>query len=91
MTAMPLITAMACGGLGVVAGLVHFRLMRHAIRKHVEAHDARGALPLHLARLALAIILFGLAAHLGALPLLATFVGFLVARRLVVRAVHVPT
>jgi hypothetical protein len=82
MTSASLAFAAALVGLGV--GLVHFA----ALQRTVELYSTglvRLAIALTLGRVAGTILVFGVAARLGALPLLALFLGFLVARTLVLR------
>jgi len=81
------VAALASGGAaaGLVFGLVHFAVLRRT----VDLYGAgRGLAPaaLTLIRIAGAIVFFGLAARLGALPLLSAFLGFLLARVLALRA-----
>ena len=82
------VAALASGGAsaGLVFGLVHFA----ALRRTVELYSARRvrltAAALTLGRITAAIVFFGLAARLGALPLLSAFLGFLLARVLALRA-----
>jgi len=83
MTSASLEFAAGLAGLGV--GLVHFS----ALRRTVDAYSTgpvRLAVALTLGRLAGTIVFFGFAARLGALPLLALFLGFLLARTLALHA-----
>ena len=69
---------------GVVVGLVHFA----ALWRSIELYSAgRGQLAaaLTLGRIAGTIVFLGLAARFGALPLLSSFLGFLLARTLALR------
>ena len=83
MTSASLEFAAGLAGLGV--GLVHFA----ALRRTVDAYSTgsvRLAVALTLGRLAGTIVFFGFAARLGALPLLALFLGFLLARTVALHA-----
>ena len=78
-TSIWLIAAAALlGGLGF--GLVYFAGLRRAVAAYVGDRGWQGPVTFTLARLGAAILVFGLAAKLGALALLATFLGFLAAR-----------
>jgi hypothetical protein len=77
--------AFAAGLVGLGVGLVHFA----ALQRTLELYGTglvRPAVALTLGRFAGTIVFFGFAAKLGALPLLALFLGFLVARTLALRA-----
>ena len=83
MTGLSFVLAGAFAGL--VVGLVHFA----ALWRSTELYSAgRGQLAaaLTLGRIAGTIVFFGLAARLEALPLLASFLGFLLARTLALHA-----
>jgi hypothetical protein len=71
---------------GFAFGLGYFA----ALRRTVELYGARVArlvpIALTLGRIAAAILFLGLAVAQGALPLLAAFLGFLLARSLALRA-----
>jgi N-ATPase, AtpR subunit len=91
MTVGSLASVVALGLAGAVAGLLYGRFHFAALRRTVELYGAGHRLApstLTLGRLVGAIVFFGLAARLGALPLLSTFLGFLLARRLASRAVR---
>lgn len=71
---------------GIAIGFAYFRALRWTIRcgaKHPLVIHAVAS----LARLLAVAVFFGFAARLGALPLLAAFAGFLLARALAMRAV----
>ena len=74
-------------GAGLILGLVHFLGLR--ISTHLFLKDGANwqAIGLHLLRVAATVAAFSLIAQAGALPLLATFVGFLFARIAVQRRV----
>ena len=84
MTGVSLAFAAALAGL--VFGIVHFALLRRAVDLCSVARGRLAAAALTLGRIAAAIVFFGLAARLGALPLLSAFLGFLLARALALRA-----
>jgi hypothetical protein len=65
---------------GVVLGLAYFAALRWTVSLYHVGRSRIGPAVLTLARLAGATIVLGLAARLGPLPLLATFLGFLLAR-----------
>ena len=71
---------------GVVVGLVHFAALWRSIELYSAGRGQLAAAALTLGRVAGTIVFFGLAARLGALPLLASFFGFLLARTLALRA-----
>ena len=91
MTAHGFVATALAAGLGLALGLAYFRLLRLAVSIQLAADGHRRAALLHLARPALAVPCFVLAARLGALPLIAAMVGFLLARRLALRAQEAPT
>ena len=70
---------------GLVVGLVHFAALQRTLELYSTGF-VRFAVALTLGRFAGTIVFFGFAARLGALPLLALFLGFLVARTLALRA-----
>lgn len=73
---------------GFAFGLAYFRMVRWTARCLADgARDGGWAGPaaLTLARVAAAVVLLILAARLGALALLAAFLGFLVARTVALR------
>jgi hypothetical protein len=71
--------AMACTGF--VFGRVYFAALRRTAVGIAAGNGWMFLLALALGRYGAVIILLGLAARLGAIPLLATFLGFLAARR----------
>ena len=86
MTSEAIAPGFAAAAVFAVAGLVFGRVYFAALRRSVERYAAGGGrlVPagLTLARLAGALLFLGLAARVGALPLLAAFLGFLLARSL---------
>ena len=80
--------ALGSGGAaaGLVFGLVHFAALRRTVELYSAGRVRLAAAALTIGRIAAAIVFFGLAARLGALPLLSAFLGFLLARWLALRA-----
>jgi hypothetical protein len=70
--------------LGTLLGALHFALLRYNVGAYVGGAGLR-AVGLHLARIALVGAAFTLTARVGALPLLATLAGFVLARFPVMR------
>jgi N-ATPase, AtpR subunit len=85
---LAIIAAFAAAGL--VFGRLYFAVLRRTVeRLGTRTGSGLGRLApaaLTLARIAGATLFLGLAARFGALPLLAAFFGFLVARSLALRA-----
>ncbi len=75
---------MALAGLGV--GVAYFAALKRGVTLFVTDHGWRAPLTLMLLRLGGVILFLVLAAKLGAVPLLAAFLGLLAARVLAVRA-----
>lgn len=75
-----LLAAVLTAALGAGGGWLYFRLLRLATDGFVAGGVARAA-ALTLARVCIAGLLFWSTAQLGAVPLLAAFAGFLLARR----------
>jgi hypothetical protein len=73
---------------GLVVGLVHFAALRRTIDLYSAGHGRLAAAVLTLGRIAGTIVFFCLAAKLGALPLLSSFLGFLLARTFALCAVR---
>ena len=84
MTGLSFVLAGAFAGL--VVGLVHFAALWWSIERYSAGRGQLAAAALTLGRNAGTIVFLGLAARLGALPLLASFLGFLLARTLALRA-----
>ena len=83
MTGVSLASAAAL--VGLVVGLVYFAALRRAVELYTKGRSGFTAIALTLGRIAVAIAFFGLAARLGALLLLSSFLGFLLARVLALR------
>jgi len=73
---------------GLAFGLVYFAALRRTVDFFAVQLNWIGLVALTLARIAIAVIPFAIAARLGAAPLLAVFVGFLLARTVVLRLVR---
>jgi F1F0 ATPase subunit 2 len=84
MTGVSFLFAVAFAGL--VVGLVHFAALWWTTELYSASGGHLAAAALTLSRFAGTIVFLGLAASLGALPLLASFLGFLLARTLALRA-----
>jgi hypothetical protein len=78
--------AFAAAFVGLLFGIVYFAALRRTAELYTSGRGGFAPGALILGRLAGAIVLFGLAAKLGALPLLSAFLGFLLARWLALRA-----
>jgi len=70
---------------GLTLGLGYFALLRRTVRLYGSGHRHLAPVALTVVRLAGAAVFLALAARLGALSLLAAFLGFLVARTVAVR------
>jgi len=75
---------LAAGGL--IFGWGYFAALRRGVVAYVAHNRAWRAVAWTLARLAAAVLFFGLAVRAGAWPFLAAFLGFLAARQIAVRA-----
>jgi len=84
MTGLSFVLAGALAGL--VVGLLHFAALWRSTELYSAGRGQLAAGALTLGRIAGTIVFFGLVARLGVLPLLASFVGFLLARTLALRA-----
>jgi hypothetical protein len=71
---------------GLVFGLMHFAALRRTVELYNGGRSGLAAAALTLGRIAGTIVYFCLAAKLGALPLLSSFLGFLLARTLALRS-----
>jgi hypothetical protein len=78
--------AFAAALIGLLFGIVHFAALRRNVELYTRGRSSFAAAALTLGRLGGTIVLFGIAAKLGALPLLSAFLGFLLARWLALRA-----
>lgn len=72
--------------LGIAFGLAYFAALRRTVARFATGGGWFVPVALTLGRIGLAVLLLGLAAKLGAVALLATFAGFLIARTLALRA-----
>lgn len=79
--------ALVAATAGLTFGLAYFAVLRRTIALYGGGSRLVPA-ALTLGRVAGAILFFGFAARFGALPLLAVFGGFLLARSLALRAVR---
>lgn len=71
---------------GLAFGLVYFASLKRSVTLFVVGKDWLGPLALTLGRIGVAVTLLYVAARLGAVSLLAVFIGFLMARALALRA-----
>lgn len=78
----------AMAGAGFGFGLLYFRLMRLTVASFVSSGSWLRPVALTAFRVVAAIAVFAVAARLGAIPLLATFGGLLIARRVSLRSVR---
>jgi len=83
-----LLTAPAAALFGLVFGLLYFDGVQRTATQIAARDGWWRPLGLTLLRLAGAVLLFGFMAQLGALPLLAAFLGFVAARIITLRAVR---
>jgi F1F0 ATPase subunit 2 len=81
-------TAASMLAAGFILGLVYFAVLRWTVSLYAAGRSRVGPAVLTLARLAGAAGVLAFAARLGALPLLATFLGFLLARALSMHVVR---
>ena len=70
---------------GLVFGLVYFASLKRSVTLFVGGKGWFGPLALTLGRIGVAVAFLYVAAKLGAAPLLAAFIGFLMARVLALR------
>jgi uncharacterized membrane protein len=82
---LPILSASAGAAFGLVFGLAYFAALRRTTHLFSAGGGYLVPAALTLGRLAGAVVFFGLAARLGALPVLASFFGFLLARTVAVR------
>jgi len=71
---------------GFVSGRLYFAALKRSVMLFVGGKGWLGPLALTLGRFAAAIAFLSVAAKLGAAPLLAAFIGFLIARAVALRA-----
>jgi hypothetical protein len=86
MTEAGLAVASAWAVAGFGFGLGYFAALRRTVEFYGAGRASLVPIALTLGRIAAAIVFFSLAARFGALPLLAAFLGFLLARSLALRA-----
>ena len=79
-------TAAAFVAAGLAFGRIYFAVLRRSVELYAAGNGRLVPLALTVARIAGAIVFLGFAVHFGALPLLATFGGFLIARAWSLRA-----
>lgn len=80
--------ASAMAFTGFAFGLVYFAALRQTAALIAAGGDRRRLSAFTIGRMGVVTILLTLAARLGATPLLATFLGFLVARGVALRAMR---
>ena len=76
---------LAAAVIGLAFGLVYFAALHHTVALFAAQRSWVGPAALTVARIGAAVILLALAARLGAAPLLAAFIGFLLARAVALR------
>jgi hypothetical protein len=86
--ASPVALASAMIAAGLIFGLAYFAALRGTVGLYGFGGSRIGPAILTLGRIAGAVAFLAFAARLGAVPLLASFLGFLVARALAMRAVR---
>jgi hypothetical protein len=72
--------------VGALGGWAYFRMLRLTVESFVEGRGWRRAVLLSLGRLSGVGAMLWIAAQFGAVPLLAAFAGFLLARRFALAA-----
>jgi len=77
--------ALLAASAGFAFGLLYFAALKRCVVVFVAGRSLLAPLGLTLVRFGAAVVCLGLAAQLGAAALLAAFVGFLLARTLVLR------
>jgi hypothetical protein len=87
MTASSLLPAALAAFGGLILGIGYFLALRRTTALLAGGRGWVGPAGLTLARIAVAAVLFGFAARLGALPLLTGFAGFLLARAIALRSI----
>jgi len=90
MSPVALLPLAALAGATAIAGFLfgraYFAMLRWTVASFAARQGWFGPLALTLGRIAAAVVLFAIAARLGAAALLAAFLGFLVARAVAVGA-----
>jgi len=82
----PVALGLVAGVIGFALGLAYFAAMRRTVALFAGGRGWLGPLALTLARVGAAVLFLAAVAAWGALPLLAAFAGFLVARAQALRA-----
>ena len=80
------LAALPAAALGAVGGWAYFRMLRLTVDSFVTGRGWRRVVALSLGRLCGVGVLFWMAVQFGAVPLLAAFAGFLLARRFALAA-----
>lgn len=88
MTALDFAIAAVFATAGLLSGQAYFAALRRSVELYAAGSFRLVPAGLTLARIAGALLFFGLAARVGALPLLAAFLGFLLARSLALGSVR---
>lgn len=73
------------GFAGLVFGFIYFAALRRTVQLFTEGRTWFGPLALTLGRVGAAVVFLGVVAQLGAVSLLAVFIGFLLARTVALR------
>lgn len=82
------VLALATAFMGFAFGLVYFAALRRTVALFAAGRGWLGPSALTLGRMGSAVALLAFIARLGAAPLLAAFLGFLLARALALHAVR---
>ena len=72
---------------GMLLGALYFLMLHRAVRLTTSHTAAIRIIPLHLTRVSVALAVLWIIAPQGALPLLLTVLGFVVARRVAQRSI----
>lgn len=84
--ASALVIAATMAFAGLALGLIYFRALRQTVDLFAGGRGWLGPAGLTLARIAGAVIVLTFMAQLGAMPMLAGFLGFLLARSITLRS-----
>lgn len=82
---VPFVTTLVSVVAGTAVGLIYFAALRRSVTALVDNGGWLTPAILTIVRLVGIAIVFGFAAKLGAMPLLAAFIGFLIARAISLR------
>ena len=85
MSEATLALAAAAAAAGILLGLAYFACLRRTILLFAAGRGWARPAALTLARIGIAVLVLVIAARAGAVPLLAAFAGFLVARAIALR------